>query len=479
MRKLLSLLLFTGLWSAVSAQDYRLIGWNDLGMHCANKEFANFAILPPYNNITATLIKYNDPARFFPQPVTEGYTVTYEIPGNSYSVGKTNFWSYEDKLFGISLADNIGLTGNGLSGTMTAAGSNFVVTGIPITPYTDADLTRESPYQLALLKAFDSSGNLLASTQCVVPVSNEINCISSGCHSSETSMLSQHDDEGGYDANARPILCANCHASAALGTAGRIDVPSLSLAIHDKHKKRTGDCYKCHPGTNTKCLRDIHFSKGLTCRSCHGTIAEVANSILSGRRPWLDEPKCGAPACHGSLYAEESGKLFRESRGHGGLYCSTCHGSPHAIVPSVEPNDNLQNITLQGNSRPLYDCRVCHGIILAAGGPHGIGGTTAVALLEDSALPRSPHFQPGYPNPFNSSTRLTFELPRECCVSLTIYNTHGVPVRTLLVGTLAPGSHAISWDGTGDAGRALPSGIYYGRLQTSELTLTQKLTLIR
>ena len=121
------------------AEDYIVIGWNDLGMHCSNMDFSTMVVLPPYNVVYAQAIKVGDATRM-PEVVTAGLRVTYSIPGNTYSVGKTNFWDYEDKLFGVNLEPNIGLTGVGLSGDMVAAEDHFHVEGIPITPYTDADL---------------------------------------------------------------------------------------------------------------------------------------------------------------------------------------------------------------------------------------------------------------------------------------------------------------------------------------------------
>ena len=81
--------------------DYVLIGWNDLGMHCANKNFGDLCVLPPYNNVWAVLIQRGDD----PQIVGSAYAVNYSFPANTYSVGKTDFWSYEDLLFGVSLQD--------------------------------------------------------------------------------------------------------------------------------------------------------------------------------------------------------------------------------------------------------------------------------------------------------------------------------------------------------------------------------------
>ncbi len=358
--------------SSSVARDHIIIGWNDLGMHCSNLDFSKFVVLPPYNNVRAQAIEVGD-ASNPPQVVTTGFHVTYEIPGNTYSVGKTNFWDYEDVIFGVSLPPNIGLTGSGLTGLMTSMTDHFVVTGVPITPYTDADLVNEDPFQLGLLKLYDGSDQLLATASPVVPVSNEINCVSSGCHSSAQAILDLHGPEAGFDPNAGPILCASCHSSNALGTPGQPGLPSLSEAVHKEHGERTNDCYKCHPGPNTQCLRDVMKTQhGFVCQDCHGSVTQVGESISSGREPWLQEPSCGATQCHGANFAEEPGKLFRESRGHGGLYCSACHGEPHAIVPSGNARDNVENIALQGYAGTLNKCSVCHGITPTGAGPHGI-----------------------------------------------------------------------------------------------------------
>lgn len=368
----LVLALVLALAVSVSAEQYVLIGWNDLGMHCSNLDFSTFVVLPPFNNIHAQVIRVGD-SLAPPAIVTAGLYVTFEIPGNTYSVGKTNFWDYENVLFGVNLAPNIGLTGVGLTGVMAPLENYFFVSGVPITPYTDADLVHEDPFQLGLLSLYNQADGLLATASPVVPVSNEINCVSSGCHLSAEALLNQHDAEGGFDPGNQPILCASCHASNALGTVGQPGVPSLSEAIHKKHGELTDDCYKCHPGPNTQCLRDVMSTQhGMVCQNCHGSVTEVGESISSGRIPWLQEPSCGAVECHGPNYGEEPGRLFRQSRGHGGLFCSACHGEPHAIVPSRVDRDNVQNVTLQGYVGTLSRCEVCHGMTPAGAGPHGL-----------------------------------------------------------------------------------------------------------
>jgi hypothetical protein len=367
------------------SQEYVLIGWNDLGMHCSNQNFSKVVVLPPYNNVSAQLIEHNASGQT--QLVTSGYTIEYSIPNNTYSVGKTDFWTYAQQLFGLGspLPANIGLTGNGLTGVLAPAGSHFTATGIPLTPFADSDHVHEAPFQLIHLVAKrNSDGAVLATTDAVIPVSNEVGCVQSGCHASESSILNAHEDVSGFNRNG-PVLCASCHASNALGTTGIPEARPFSYRMHERHREVAGasgsiaTCYKCHPGPNTQCLRDIMGKNPvspLVCQNCHGTMDTVALSINAGRRPWLDEPKCGT--CHGSNYAEEPGKLFRQSTGHGGLFCSACHGSPHAILPTIEANDNIQNVRLQGYAGTLGKCSVCHETHQTGPGPHGIMDTTVV-----------------------------------------------------------------------------------------------------
>jgi hypothetical protein len=109
------------------------------------------------------------------------------------------------------------------------------------------------------------------------------------------------------------------------------------------HSMGISPLFGCHPGQQTQCLRDVMYSRGLWCIDCHEGTAQVANP---DRRPWIDLPRCGD--CHGPNFAENPGTRYRDSRGHGELFCESCHGSPRAIVPTLQSNYNIQNIALQG-----------------------------------------------------------------------------------------------------------------------------------
>lgn len=482
--KVLSILviLFLSGITNIYSQQYILIGWNDLGMHCANKDFSKMAVLPPYNNINAQLI-LKSPGQS-PQIVTTGFKVEYSIPYNTYSVGKTNFWSYAQQLFGLPnpLPNNIGLAGKGLTGELdiVAAGNHFHAEGIPVTPFKDTNWTVEKPFQTIHLVARNiSTNNIVATTDVVIPVSNEIGCVQSGCHASEQAIKNSHEQVAGFNTNG-PELCARCHGSNALGTVGdTVNAKSFSFRIHDKHKSLLpandiNTCYKCHPGPNTQCFRDVMrvgIANPLVCQNCHGTMSQIASTISGGRKPWLQEPQCGNSACHGNNYAEEPNKLYRNSKGHGNLFCSACHGSPHAITPTREANDNLQAINLQGFSGPLRKCSVCHATNPTGAGPHGI---TSGIMINSGEIPNTFSLYQNYPNPFNPSTMIKFDLPKAALVMLKVYDESGKEVATLVNENMNAGSYKYEFITDG-----LASGIYFARLTANGMMITKRMVMVK
>ena len=352
--------------------DTIVIGWNDLGMHCMNRYSEHLCVLPPYNIVWAQVIQRGTQTTS-PVLLQSGVSIEYAFSDNTYSVGKTDFWNYEDQLFGVSLPDNIGLTGHGLTGVLSSTATAWEVTGVPITPFDDGNWTVESPYQLMQMTLKNTLGDILDATQIVVPVSTEMHCdiCHTGPQGTDVAILTRHDNDNGTSLlTSQPVLCANCHADNALGTTGQPGLKNFSRAMHGKHAEEdVTTCYNCHPGTSTQCLRGVHWLNGLDCTSCHGTIYQMAQGLDDGREPWLEEPSC--QECHDPEYSTEPNTLFRNSRGHGGVYCEACHGSPHAIFPSREARDNLQSIRLQGSAGVIRDCFVCHQSYPTGPGPHG------------------------------------------------------------------------------------------------------------
>jgi hypothetical protein len=84
-----------------------------------------------------------------------------------------------------------------------------------------------------------------------------------------------------------------------------------------------------------------------------------------------------------------------------------------------------------------------------------------------------------YPNPFNPSTSIAFELPARQRVSLTVYGLDGRRVRTLLQAELPAGRHTARWDGRDHGGRPVASGTYLYRLRAGPWSATGKLELLK
>jgi len=101
---------------------------------------------------------------------------------------------------------------------------------------------------------------------------------------------------------------------------------------------------------------------------------------------------------------------------------------------------------------------------------------------EDENIPSSKTTLSGnYPNPFNPTTTISFEIsgssPQK--IELTIYNTKGQKVKTLLNENLQSGKHSIVWNGVDDNGKLLSSGVYFYRLKTNSGSQTRKMILMK
>ena len=95
------------------------------------------------------------------------------------------------------------------------------------------------------------------------------------------------------------------------------------------------------------------------------------------------------------------------------------------------------------------------------------------------ATPASFSLYQNSPNPFNPATTVRFAVPGASHVRLTIHNTAGQLVRTLVDEQVAAGAHAVVWDGRDDAGRNVASGVYAYRVVTDRGTMTRRMTLLR
>ncbi len=484
----------SGSGSTVPPGQYRVLANNDLGMHCMDREFSTFSILPPFNVFDAQVV-YRSPSGM---PVLLGpsqVAVTYEPvadalgSSNSTSLGKTDFWQHASALFGVTLAPGQGVTGLYMPADAPQPGPQpiafepvlnmFRAFGLPITPLDDSGAT--NTYPLMRIRARTFTGTVLGTTDIVVPIASETDC--RNCHTTgaiaanqpgvawstntnsevqaKQNVLILHDVRTGTHLVAsQPVLCASCHYSPPLDLAGSgpptgapgvhneapLNPPAkpylatMSGAMHSFHGVQVDaqgqpvfvpggtalqTCYQCHPGAITECLRGAMKTGGIECLNCHGDMLATGGVFPlapggsvdgtndgHGRRPWQDLPRCGS--CHtgdalnhlvggGTVpspdgirlrqayrtgdqaasaiaptnmrFAENVNKLYRFSKGHGGVACEGCHGSTHAEWPVADPasNDNVAANELQGHSGTILECATCHATLASTmNGPHGM-----------------------------------------------------------------------------------------------------------
>ena len=95
-------------------------------------------------------------------------------------------------------------------------------------------------------------------------------------------------------------------------------------------------------------------------------------------------------------------------------------------------------------------------------------------------LPRIDHLGKCYPNPFNPSTRINFELARTTTVELKIYDLQGRLIRVLVADELfKPGVHEVEWNGRDGRGANVASGVYLYRLVTGSFSGSKRMTLTK
>ena len=98
--------------------------------------------------------------------------------------------------------------------------------------------------------------------------------------------------------------------------------------------------------------------------------------------------------------------------------------------------------------------------------------------LAASVLPEGFSLGSNYPNPFNPSTMIPYQLPAPMHVRLEVFNLLGQRIATLVDGGRAAGSHTAEWDATDAAGQAVGAGVYLYRLSGDGARITRRMLLI-
>jgi len=100
-------------------------------------------------------------------------------------------------------------------------------------------------------------------------------------------------------------------------------------------------------------------------------------------------------------------------------------------------------------------------------------------LTEHADLPNQFELVGNYPNPFNPSTNVVFDVPEAANVNLHVFDLLGRRVATLLSGQVEAGRHQVRWNGSTEAGGNVSSGVYLLRMESGTFNATRTIILMK
>ena len=113
----------------------------------------------------------------------------------------------------------------------------------------------------------------------------------------------------------------------------------------------------------------------------------------------------------------------------------------------------------------------------------GQGGVFHVILpqmdISLSDIPNNFRLYNAYPNPFNPTTMIQYDLPEDSFISINIYDMIGRHVRTILNKRITAGQRSIIWDGTDSSGQPVSAGTYFFTIKTDQFSSTKKMIMLK
>jgi len=97
----------------------------------------------------------------------------------------------------------------------------------------------------------------------------------------------------------------------------------------------------------------------------------------------------------------------------------------------------------------------------------------------ENSLPQEFALQQNFPNPFNPTTNISYQIKTTGQVSLAIYDVLGSKVKTLVSENQAPGYYTVTWNGRSDFGSKVNSGVYIYTLKAGQLLKSKKMILMK
>jgi hypothetical protein len=366
--------------SASQPVTYKVIAWNDLGMHCACPGAEYFTLLPPFNTVRAQVFLVGQQSA--PTVVSSGVTVSYAMVENTDAnlqsdLYFSNYIAFSPKLFSSFLDGTkpytpvikgkvVSISGAGLAGDMKYDSTKMAweVVGIPAFPAvtgTSADIEadpidstrpKRDPYLTANITVKDTRGRVLATTSTVVPVAMGGCCV---CHLDLAQANGYTRDPAGSfkymgllhgktsgidftyidpdgDGKPGPIRCSWCHWDPALGESAAPGLP----AVWPNYKILTGANF-------TKSdIRISQFSLSDVLHRFHATDSLVLSQYDPNivKNCYDCHPEPNTVVCYRGVHLSRN------------LWCTDCHGDLNQRVATGQLTQPWQESTLPTCNAP-------------------------------------------------------------------------------------------------------------------------------
>ena len=215
-----------------------------------------------------------------------------------------------------------------------------------------------------------------------------------------------------------------------------------------------------------------------------------ANGVNNDMFYFVTEGHAGeiqAQPAYGAIYGPDGAGIFHVTSAKMALSGNDATGSGTNMIHQQSDWDGLYIVTAEGEggmSGPGFGSNSSGFGYQTAHMPFHIEsaliGTDVTAVLETSAA-RPDAFKLGdaYPNPFNAQTAIEFAIPVEGHALLTVFNSQGQKVSTLVNEFLSAGSYRTTWNGNDVGGKAVAGGLYFYRLKVGDHEQTKKMTLLK
>ena len=283
-------------------------------------------------------------------------------------------------------------------------------------------------------------------------------------------------------------LCGSCHFR---DSEHRIAASGGFIRHHEQYDElvnsphRFMDCGQCHDPHKSVVNELGGTTNGADCTVCHAGVAVLVPEMQDHDCDTCHMPKVSKSAIVTESFGDDTGFL-------GDIQSHTYKLNNDPDAPMFTEDGKFVLLDAEGDAviRVEYACGGCHNgseapaqtvdwMYANAAIVHNGDLTTAVARLEDIGAPVDFALHQAYPNPFNPTTNIRYDVSQPSSVRFEVRNAVGGLVNVIVDEQQAPGRYLATWEGNDVAGRPVASGVYFGQLQAGDFRQTVRMTLVR